>query len=118
MDQALVARPAHCVNLLSEPLDQVVIKTDRDPYLARWCLHDRTTFGLADIVVPLYGSLSYRRRFRPIARREEMIRILSCHHVGTTTGRRPEASCPAVENRPSSARGALLLRLVSMTSEA
>lgn len=53
VDHRLVAASARLVRASAEPVEYLVVETDRDPRLARRCRIDRAPFALAE-VVPLF----------------------------------------------------------------
>ncbi len=101
VDQRLIAPAAACVRLIAEPLDQIVIQSNRDPCLARRRSQHRSTFTLSEVVLPLHVLASYWLRSWRVALRAEMSLTVSPRHVYTTTRMRPSASAASVTNHCS-----------------
>jgi hypothetical protein len=75
VDLALVVTAAGPLYLFSKPLQDVIVKPDRDSGLALWRRYDSAAPCLAEVVFTLHRFSSYCRFSREVAFRADMTRM-------------------------------------------
>jgi hypothetical protein len=77
IDQRLIAAAAAGFDLITEPINDLVIESDGDPGFARGERNDRSSLSSAEIIILLHCPVPYRRRSFGLAIRADMILISS-----------------------------------------
>jgi hypothetical protein len=73
----LITAAASGLDLISEPVNDLVVKSDGDPGLARWERNDRSPLPSAEIIEFLHFPLPYHQRSSGLGFRAEMTLISS-----------------------------------------